>query len=219
MVVALFAGDAIAGEATVGKPALPADAADPAAGRLFTVEVHRGGPLRMVRGRARRHRRRHRRRRGVRIRRHRIDLPLFDDLDPHSRRPTSSCTSRSSARVRLVVPHDVIAFSFMLGCMTDSPVRRDLRRRRALDHVRHPRRHRVARQHPLLVPDALVRRVGRLFTRNTSATTCPWLVAHARLRGRVRGYRRVVVPPQGHPQLTSRQPISGSSWSAARLPA
>ena len=119
----------------------------------------------------------------------------------------------------------VVAFSFMVSCMTDAPGR-DLRRGRALLHVADPRLDRAARQHPQHHADPQLRRLGRCgVARRLEFRPVERRGLDARLRAAVLPHRALVVPPQGHPELNPRaelrpaQPSSGSSWSSARASA
>ena len=68
-----------------------------------------------------------------------LDAPhsrTADLADPPVDRRHRSSTSASRPRTCRGCSPALVAFSFMLSCMTDSPVRRDPRRRRALHHAR-----------------------------------------------------------------------------------
>ena len=150
----------------LGQPPLPPDAARrarPARG----LEVRRRGVLRLARGRARGG---HRTVVGS-IVFGTASIPSFPRLLPGCSRPATSCTTSLVSTAYVVVEPHRGRRVLVHGVVHDRrAVRRDLRRRRPLLHVADPRRHLVARQHPLRAPHPLLRHLGRPADARASGT-------------------------------------------------
>ena len=162
IVVALFAGDAIASEASWGN--LRALLVRPIGrGRLLGVQARRGRAARPDRDRA--------------DRRDRASSPAASGsagtrsaprcrFGPSSvAGPSTAALDRATSASRSLYVFwslsSVIAFAFMVSTMTDSPAGAVFAALRPLRVLADPRRHHVARIDPLRAPDPLLRRVGR----------------------------------------------------------